>query len=188
MKKGFAGAVILAFALGILAGAVTLFAAKRAPDTASPVHPRWTETRWPFPLDQWGPGQAFRCAAADCGIDVQLYLRSKSGFCNCAIGIADDDELNRVSDAELFGPELAPHAAGRTITVGGLNGRGRPFSGAQTSEPGQGLWVAAFHDRCNAIVATALVAERDLDRIEPEVLAFLDGRLAPQMSLASAGR
>jgi hypothetical protein len=37
-------------------------------------------------------------------------------------------------------------------------------------------------------VATALVAERDLDRIEPEVLAFLDGRLAPQMSLASAGR
>jgi hypothetical protein len=189
MNKSFAGAVILAFALGMFAGAMTLFAAKRAPDGVSSVHPRWTETRWPFPLDQWGPGRAFRCAAADCGTEVQLYLRSKSGFCNCATGITDDDELDRVSDAELFGPDLVPHAAGRAITVGGLNGRSRSFSGAQTSKPGQVLWTAAFHDRCDAIVVTALAAERELDRIVPAVIAFLDGRLAPPTTpVASAGR
>ncbi len=26
---------------------------------------QWVEVAWPFPLDQWGTGRAFRCGAAD---------------------------------------------------------------------------------------------------------------------------
>src|SRR5215475_6875307 len=62
----------------------------------------WTEVKWPFPLDQWGTGRAFRCAPADCGADVDLYLRAKLGFCNCATGVSDDAELDRVGDLELL--------------------------------------------------------------------------------------
>ena len=46
----------------------------------------WTEVSWPFPLDQWGRGRAFQCKAADCGSELNLFLRAKIGFCNCAIG------------------------------------------------------------------------------------------------------
>ena len=42
----------------------------------------WTEIDWPFLLDQWGTGKAFRCRALDCGSDVEVYLRAKIGFCN----------------------------------------------------------------------------------------------------------
>src|SRR5438105_12173048 len=70
------------------------------PDTA--LRPVWSEVKWPFPLDQWGTGRAFRCQAANCGAEINLYLRAKLGFCNCATGVSDDDELDRVGDLELF--------------------------------------------------------------------------------------
>src|SRR5438552_17378747 len=56
----------------------------------------WTEVKWPFPLDQWGIGRAFRCPAEACGSEVNLYLRAKIGFCNCTTGVSDDEELDRV--------------------------------------------------------------------------------------------
>ena len=40
----------------------------------------WPEEKWPFPIDQWGTGQAFDCAAERCGREVHLYLRAKIGF------------------------------------------------------------------------------------------------------------
>src|SRR6266446_374096 len=65
-------------------------AGQQPSDSAKP--PAWTEIKWPFPLDQWGVGRAFRCPAADCGADISLYLRAKLGFCNCATGVSDDAE------------------------------------------------------------------------------------------------
>src|SRR5262249_37847779 len=62
----------------------------------------WTEIRWPFLLDQWGRGKAYRCAAADCGTEVKLYVRAKIGFCNCQTGVSDDAELERVGDLEIL--------------------------------------------------------------------------------------
>src|SRR5512140_2678658 len=73
----------------------------------------WRETDWPFPLDQWGTGRAFRCAAADCGAEIVLYLRPKVGFCNCASGVSDDDDLDRVGDLELFSDQFVGLADGR---------------------------------------------------------------------------
>ena len=44
----------------------------------------WAEEKWPFPIDQWGTGQAFGCAAERSGGEIHLYLRAKIGFCRCA--------------------------------------------------------------------------------------------------------
>ena len=82
--------------------------------------PAWTEVAWPFPIDQWGKGKAFRCKAADCGTEVNLYIRAKIGFCNCTTGVADDDELDRISDFDLLGDKhrRARRRAGRSRSPG----------------------------------------------------------------------
>jgi len=43
-------------------------------------------------MDQWGLGKAFVCMPADCGVKVDIYVRPKIGFCNCATGVSDDAE------------------------------------------------------------------------------------------------
>jgi hypothetical protein len=73
--------------------------------------PVWTEAAWPFPIDQWGQGWAYQCKASDCGVDVNLYLRPKIGFCNCQTGVADDGEKRRgVVDAGQEKPGAARFA------------------------------------------------------------------------------
>ncbi|HEY7666139.1 MAG TPA: hypothetical protein VH934_23715, partial [Xanthobacteraceae bacterium] len=92
----FALALALALALaGLLAGDATSIAGGERV-AGAPASTVWREVKWPFPIDQWGTGRAFRCSAADCGIDITLYLRAKLGFCNCTTGVSDDTELDRV--------------------------------------------------------------------------------------------
>src|SRR5712691_12286880 len=97
------GILVIALGFGLaalLAGdAMTVGVGQRSPEAAKSV--TWTEVKWPFPLDQWGTGRAFQCRAADCGAEVNLYLRAKLGFCNCTTGVSDDTELDRVGDLEL---------------------------------------------------------------------------------------
>ena len=69
-----------------------------SPGAAAP-WPVWLEVPWSFPIDQWGKGKAFTCKAADCGTAVTVYVRAKIGFCNCSTGVADDEELDRISGA-----------------------------------------------------------------------------------------
>src|SRR6267143_1808551 len=69
------------------------------------LQPAWTEFKWPFPVDQWGIGRAFGCKAAECGVEVNVYLRPKIGFRKCATGVDDDDELERVSDNAFINSE-----------------------------------------------------------------------------------
>ena len=137
--------------------------------------PVWSEIAWPFPIDQWGKGKAFRCGASDCGTEVNVYIRAKIGFCNCATGVADDEELDRISDFELFGNKLTALGPGQPITVAWMKGRSRAFaiggSGAEKSALSIG-----FNDRCDAIIATALLNHDRPDAIGPAVLAFLNSR------------
>ena len=63
--------------------------------------------------------------AADCGAEIELYLRAKLGFCNCATGVADDAELDRVGDLELLSDKFKGFSDGRTIKVG-LDERAQP--------------------------------------------------------------
>ena len=104
----------------------------------------WTEVKWPFPLDQWGTGRAFQCAAADCGAEIRLYLRPKLGFCNCTTGVADDAELDRVGDLELLSDKFEGLSDGRPITVGWMKGRSRPY---QVAVP----YALAAHRACHRL-------------------------------------
>ena len=123
--------LVLGFGLAaLLAGdAMTVGVGQQPANAAKPSAKSaiWTEIKWPFPLDQWGTGRAFQCRAADCGGEISLYLRAKLGFCNCATGVSDDTELDRVGDLELLSDKFKGSSDGRPIAVGWMNGRSRPY-------------------------------------------------------------
>jgi hypothetical protein len=167
------GAVLVA-AIG---GTAIFLAAKPPPDTSrmsAHGRPVWTEGTWPFPIDQWGQGWAYQCRAADCGIDVDLYLRPKIGFCNCQTGVADDEELDRVSDIELLGSERSALGPGRPILVHWMKGRSRGYT--VNGGSARSVLSLAFNNRCDVIVAT-VVADAEPLAQEPAVLEFLNGNL-----------
>ena len=140
---------------------------------AMPSTAGWAEVAWPFPMDQWGRGTAFRCKAADCGAEIMVYLRPKIGFCNCATGVSDDAELDRVADVSLFDDRYTALAPGREIKVGRMAGRSRPY----VVEAGNRAKVLAiaFNERCDVVAATAVIAHAEPTAFEPAVLAFLNG-------------
>jgi hypothetical protein len=144
--------------------------------TNAPVEfrPAWTEFQWPFPLDQWGVGRAFVCKPADCGTEVKLYLRPKTGFCNCTTGINDDDEeLDRVGDNELIAPKFVASGRGQAIEIAWMKGRSRSFENAGDAMRTRLLSIA-FHDRCDLIVAGATFAPGNPDAVEAAVIDFLN--------------
>ena len=170
-------AVAAAFGLGGLIGVLTWFAIGYAREVAgSNGRPAWTEVAWPFLLDEWGKGKAFRCKVADCGAEVDLYVRAKIGFCNCTTGVADDDELERLSDFGLMGEKIANLGAGRPISVAWMKGRSRSYAVAKPVRAGKSALSIAFNDRCDAIVATIVVDRDRPDAIEPQVIEFLNGK------------
>src|SRR4030081_2282673 len=87
----------------------------------------WREIAWPFPRDGWPAGKAFRCGAAACGGEAELYVRPKIGFCNCDSGVADDDEVDRVADLDLTSAQFEPLEAGNVVQVAGMSGRIRNY-------------------------------------------------------------
>jgi hypothetical protein len=169
--------IAAAFA-GLLAGdAVTVSVEQQTSGPAASIRPTWTEVKWPFPLDQWGIGRAFMCRAADCGSEVDLYLRAKLGFCNCTTGVSDDAELDRVGDLELLSATFNGLSDGRPITVGWMNGRSRPYSISMRYGAPRTALAAAFNDKCDVVVTT-VVAERNLlAAAERAALDFLNGDL-----------
>jgi hypothetical protein len=169
--------VTVAVLVAGIGGTAVFLAAKPPADThrlSSGDRPVWTEAAWPFPIDQWGEGWAFQCKAADCGLDVNLYLRPKIGFCNCQTGVADDEELDRVSDVDLVGSERSALGPGRPITVHWMKGRSRGYTvGAPSAKPVLSL---AFNNRCDVIVATVVAGDAPVAQ-EQAVLEFLNGDL-----------
>ncbi len=168
--------VTAAFALLACAAAGALvFHTGRAGGAGAP-QPAWNEVAWPFPMDQWGKGKAFACKAADCGSDVTVYIRAKIGFCNCATGVADDEELDRISDFDLFESKLAALGPGKPIAVAWMKGRSRGFAIPANPRSARSALSIGFNDHCDAIVATALVSVAQPDGVEPAVLAFLNSQ------------
>ena len=142
----------------------------RAKAAFGEVRPVWTETDWPFGADPWGKGKAFRCKADDCGAEVQLYVRAKLGFCNCATGVADDGDLEQMGDLALIG-KATPIGAGREIIVGPMRGRSRAYRVEGSRNAALSL---AFNQRCDMVAATALVGPGSPASLELAVLAFLN--------------
>lgn len=136
--------------------------------------PLWTEVTWPFPADQWSKGKAFRCKAADCGSEVSIYLRAKIGFCNCATGVADDEDVDRMGDLVLVGG-ASPLGTGRPISIAWMKGRSRAYTLNGRNPHGKTVISVVFNERCDMIVATAVVGHERLAAIEPGVIEFLNG-------------
>jgi hypothetical protein len=133
----------------------------------------WKEITWPFAIDQWGRGRAFKCRAADCGSNIDLYLRAKIGFCNCASAI-DDEEVDRVADFDLIGGAHATLGVGRPIAVNGMNGRSRLYALGGTLQKAGSVLAVAFHDRCDMVIATAVVDSDDPAAHETAIFKFLN--------------
>jgi hypothetical protein len=171
MKRPFALATAMV-GIGLTAGVAGVFSL-HSPAKPVAVPSAWSETAWPFAMDQWGVGKAFVCAPANCGTRVELYVRPKIGFCNCSTGVADDTELERVADTELVTPRALAQAAGRPIKVGWMVGLSRPYRVAD-DESNAGLLSIAFNDECDALVALATTGDAEPSVVEPTILAFLN--------------
>ena len=118
---------------------------------------------------------AWRVAeAADCGTEVNLYMRPKIGFCNCQTGVADDPELDRVGDLDLVGSERSAPGPGRPITVHGMKGRSRSYKVGAPA--GKSVLSLAFNNRCDVVVATVVAGDEPAAH-EQAVLEFLNGDL-----------
>ena len=170
-----AGALALGAVTGVLVLPTTFWSSDNNFTLASSKQSGWTEVQWPFPTDQFGRGKAFTCSAADCGTPVTLYVRAKIGFCNCTTGVADDPELERIGDLELLGGKVVALGDGRPIAVAWMKGRSRPYALTNGNQPGQSALSVGYNDRCDAIVATAVMQPDRPDDVEPAVIQFLNG-------------
>jgi len=137
----------------------------------------WTEVKWPFPIDQWGTGRAFQCAAEHCGSEINLYLRPKLGFCNCSTGVSDDAELDRVGDLELFSDKFDGLSDGRPIKVGWMSGRSRPYRVTPAYQVPRTVLAVAFNDKCDVVVASVVADRERLAAAERAALDFLNSDL-----------
>ncbi len=186
--RAIAGAVVAAFVLGGLVGALGWFAIGYAKGVGLPRgRPAWSEVAWPFLLDEWGKGKAFQCRAADCGTEVNLYIRAKIGFCNCTTGVSDDQELERLTDFNLMGDKIAGRGPGRAIEVAWMKGRARSYDVAKPVRAGKSALSVAFNDRCDAIVATAVIDAGHPDAIAPQVIEFLNGKTVMRWAEVTLG-
>jgi hypothetical protein len=179
MSKRILSLAIAAAALVAGVGGYALFVgAKPSADAQDAVSRElaWNQGDWPFPIDQWGQGWVYQCKAADCGIEITLYVRPKIGFCNCQTGVADDEELDRVSDTDLFGSERSALGPGRPIRVHWMKGRSRSYTvgaPAGTSGSAKSVLSLAYNNSCDVIVATVIAGKAPVAG-EEAVLEFLN--------------
>jgi hypothetical protein len=171
MKKAIPSMIALC---GIVIGAsvIPLFGARAPARPPAEISPVWVEFKWPFALDQWGVGRAFVCKPRECGVEVNVYLRPKIGFCKCATGVDDDDELERVSDIGLLTNETVVLSPGRPINVGWMRGRSQRYAVAGSTD--NQLLSIAFNDRCDVIVALVTLEHVNQEAIERAVIDFLN--------------
>jgi hypothetical protein len=132
--------------LGVLSGVA-------AYENATP-RENWKEIAWPFPRDGWPAGRAFRCSAASCGGDIEVYIRPKLGFCNCTSGVADDDEVDRVADVDLISERFVPISAGEAVRVADMPGRIRPYN-LKLGDGARAAVGIAVSRRCDLLVVAA---------------------------------
>jgi hypothetical protein len=186
LNKPLPFAIGAAASLAAVGGAMALLIVKMPQRAAALILPAWTEVTWPFPIDPWGRGRAFRCPATDCGSEVNLYLRAKIGFCNCVSAI-DDEMVDRVGDVDLVGGESSALGAGRPIRVRWMNGRSRGYAISGRAAAAESALTIAFHDHCDMIVATAALRSNDPAAQEGDVLVFLNSDLVLRWAEATLG-
>ena len=149
--------------------------------------PVWVEAKWPFPTDQWGEGKAFQCKAADCGAAINLYIRVKVGFCSSTRGVADDDELDRLSDFDLMEGRAAALARSHEIEIAGMKGRIRVYEVTNLIGPRTYAFSIAFNSNDDAVVATALSDGAQVAATESILIRFLSGKIVQRWVTVTLG-
>ena len=135
----------------------------------------WNETKWPFLMDQWGEGRSFQCKAADCGAELNLYIRAKIGFCSSTTGVADDNELERLSDFDFMKGQATALGGGHEIDVAGMKGRLRAYAiGGPILQTF--AFSVAFNKNSDALVAT-ITLKGPPAAMEPIIMQFLNGEI-----------
>ena len=165
---------IVAVSVGSVLAAMLAWSGLSQHAAATATAPVWTEMAWPFPTDPWGKGKAFRCRAADCGAEVNVYLRAKIGFCNCTTGVADDDDVDRMGDLVLVG-DVSPLGTSRPVRIAWMEGRSRAYTLNARYPLGKTAISVVFRERCDMIAATAVLGHDRPAAIEPSVIEFLNG-------------
>jgi hypothetical protein len=135
----------------------------------------WIETKWPFLMDQWGEGRSFQCKAADCGAELNLYIRAKVGFCSSTTGVSDDNELERLSDFDFMDGQATALGGGREINIAGMKGRLRTYATAGSILSQSYAFSVAFNNNSDALVATVTVKGGSPAAAEPAIIQFLNG-------------
>jgi hypothetical protein len=136
----------------------------------------WIETKWPFLMDQWGKGMSFQCKAADCGTELTLYIRAKIGFCSSTTGVADDNELERLTDFDFMNGQATALASGHEIEIAGMKGRLREYAISGPILSQNYALSVAFNNNSDALVATVTFKGGPPAALEPVVLRFLNGK------------
>src|SRR5262249_51554325 len=132
----------------------------------------WREIAWPFRRDSWPAGRAFLCSGSRCD-GIEVYVRPKLGFCNCDSGVADDDEVDRVSDLDLVSPRFSPLRPGEVVQVGQMSGRVRAYEMQMLNEMRHAAIGLAVSQRCDLLVAVAHGAA-DAGDVQRFALALLE--------------
>src|SRR4030088_394048 len=155
---------------------------------ARPAVAGWQEIAWPFPRDGWPAGRAFRCDAALCGGEIELYVRPKIGFCNCDSGVADDDEVDRVADLDLISERFLPLEPGKAIRIADMPGGLRSYDLNMADGSRHAAVGIAVSRRCDLLVAVAQ-GEGTVPEGQRVALEFLgSGNMVQWMASAMEGR
>jgi hypothetical protein len=88
--------------------------------------------------------------------------------------VADDAELDRMSDFDLVGGEVSPLGAGQPVTIGTMKGRSRAYTLTGRNPAVKTAISVAFNDRCDMIVATVMLPHDRPATIKPGVIEFLN--------------
>lgn len=166
------GTITAALAVVTVLATVPSHPDEHAMPRAADTQPRWREVGWSAPFDPWPKGREFLCSGGACGSELRLTIRPKIGFCNCATGVADDDELDRVGDLDLLGVDFSSSEEGHTIAVGTLKGRMRAYRVQRGNRASAALGLAAAAN-CNVVVATISGDGVPAEAIRREAMNFL---------------
>ena len=90
--------------------------------------------------------------------------------------MADDDDLDRMSDFDLVGGEVSPLGAGQPVAVAAMKGRSRSYALTARNAPGRAAISVVFNDRCDMVVATAVLPHDRPETIQPMLVEFLNSR------------
>ena len=173
--------------LSAFAVAICTLSGVAAYEHARPDADGWREIAWPFPRDGWPAGRAYRCGAALCGEEAELYVRPKIGFCNCNIGVADDDEVDRVADLDLISEQFRPLEPGTVVNVAAMPGRIRNYALSMKDGSQRAAVGLAVSRRCDLLVAVAQ-GNGAPSQLQRHALAFLaTGRVTQWMTAALDG-